>query len=92
MLVLVAYDIANQKRLHRVARLMKSFGTRVQRSVFECSLSRTRLESMTSLLNQTINPRYDRVHIYLICQSCQPKFSFLGSEALVEWEENLLII
>ncbi len=80
MLFLVTYDIANCKRLYRVARLLKSFGVRVQRSAFECDLSQPLLEQMVFLLRQTIDPRQDRVHIYRVCESCRPKSSSQGAE------------
>ena len=38
MLTLVAYDISDAKRLHRVARVCEDFGVRVQYSLFECRL------------------------------------------------------
>ena len=41
---LVSYDIANPKRLRRVAKLLESFGTRLQYSVFECPLDDMRLD------------------------------------------------
>lgn len=36
---LIAYDIANEKRLRRVATLMESFGERLQYSVFMCDMT-----------------------------------------------------
>lgn len=44
---LVCYDIANDKRLRRVFKVCKNYGTHLQYSVFECDLNlreRTRLE------------------------------------------------
>jgi CRISPR-associated protein Cas2 len=38
MLTLVAYDITDDKRLHKVAKTCEDFGVRVQYSVFECRL------------------------------------------------------
>ncbi len=35
---LVVYDIADPKRLRRVAKVMEGYGVRVQKSVFECDL------------------------------------------------------
>jgi CRISPR-associated endonuclease Cas2 len=42
--VLIAYDVATetkegQRRLRRVAQVCKDFGQRVQKSVFECTVS-----------------------------------------------------
>ena len=36
---LIAYDITDPKRLRRVLKVMKSYGTRLQYSVFLCDLS-----------------------------------------------------
>ena len=46
MLILIAYDVsttdrAGQRRLRRVARACKDYGTRVQKSLFECQLGKT---------------------------------------------------
>lgn len=44
---LVCYDIANDKRLRRVFKACKNYGTHLQFSVFECDLNlreRTKLE------------------------------------------------
>lgn len=44
---LVCYDVANDKRLRRVFKTCKNYGTHLQYSVFECDLNtreRTKLE------------------------------------------------
>jgi CRISPR-associated protein Cas2 len=42
---LIAYDIANPKRLRRVIKIMESYGERLQYSVFLCDLSGMELTS-----------------------------------------------
>jgi CRISPR-associated protein Cas2 len=74
MLWLVAYDISDPKRLYRVAKLMKRYGTRVQRSVFECRLDSARMKQLVSEIKVTIQPRRDRVQIYRLCDVCQQRF------------------
>lgn len=39
MFYLVTYDVSDRRALRRTARLMNAFGTRVQKSVFECHLT-----------------------------------------------------
>jgi CRISPR-associated protein Cas2 len=58
---LVCYDIANPKRLRRVARLLEGFGTRLQYSVFECPLDELRLEQAKAALREEINSDQDQV-------------------------------
>lgn len=58
---LVSYDIANAKRLRRVAKCLESYGTRLQFSVFECPLDDTRLAQAKAALAEIINTDYDQV-------------------------------
>lgn len=58
---LICYDIRDDKRLRRVAKICEGFGERVQYSVFECDLtdaSRARLEDK---LSETIHHDEDQV-------------------------------
>lgn len=45
---LIAYDIADPKRLRRVIGIMESFGTRLQYSVFLCDLTTSEFLSWKS--------------------------------------------
>ena len=58
---LVSYDIANAKRLRRVAKTLESYGTRLQYSVFECPLDDLRLAQARSALAEIINADHDQV-------------------------------
>lgn len=58
---LVSYDIANAKRLRRVAKCLESYGTRLQFSVFECPLDDTRLAQAKTALAEIINTDQDQV-------------------------------
>jgi CRISPR-associated protein Cas2 len=58
---IVSYDIANPKRLRRVARIAEGFGYRLQFSVFECLLDPLRLEEMKAGLIQVIHHTEDQV-------------------------------
>ena len=92
MLLLIAYDIANQKRLRKVARLMQNYGVRVQRSVFECSLSPQRAARLIEKVKPLLKPREDRIHIYRICESCRPKFTAFGTGNYLPQDEKVLIL
>lgn len=58
---LVSYDIANAKRLRRVAKTLESFGTRLQFSVFECPLDDMKLAQAKATLAEIINNDHDQV-------------------------------
>lgn len=70
MLVIVAYDIANPRRLQRVARHCEDFGIRVQYSVFECRLPADEFARFWSGLRELIDEEEDRVVAYRICANC----------------------
>lgn len=64
MLVLISYDIADDRRRARVLALLKGYGRRVQRSVFECRLSARELAALTAELLATIDEEADSVRCY----------------------------
>lgn len=66
MLRLIAYDIADPKRLQHVADLCEDFGVRVQYSLFECWLEDEPFERLWRRLGETIRPREDRLVAYIL--------------------------
>ena len=67
--VLVTYDIADTEttgasRLRRIADVCEKYGQRVQFSVFECRLSKTRLARMVGEVRNIIDHDVDSVLIY----------------------------
>ncbi len=66
MLTLVAYDIAQPKRLARVAKACEDFGVRVQYSVFECHLEESEFNEFWLRLLQEIDEEEDRIVAYKI--------------------------
>ena len=67
--VLVTYDIADTdttgaSRLRRIADVCEKYGQRVQFSVFECRLSKTRLARLIGEMEDIIDPDLDSVLVY----------------------------
>jgi len=58
---LVSYDIADPKRLRKVAKTCESFGSRLQYSVFECPLDDLRFQKLRSELDTIIHHDDDQV-------------------------------
>jgi CRISPR-associated protein Cas2 len=61
---LIAYDIADPKRLNRIARFMTKHAIRVQYSVFVADLDRAELEELLHELEGLIDLRLDDVRAY----------------------------
>jgi len=68
---ILAYDIAQPKRLQRVHRLVKSYGTPLQYSVFILQLSRPDLQRLLDELSLLIDPRRDDVRVYPLPSNAQ---------------------
>ena len=74
---IVAYDIAEPKRLRAVAAVLESAGTRVQKSVFECALDATAFADLRDRLQACIEEASDRVRFYPLCPWCVERFAWL---------------
>jgi CRISPR-associated protein Cas2 len=81
MLHIVAYDIAHPGRLRQVARLCEDFGTRVEKSLFQCDLNEAHFEELWRGLTSLINREEDAVVAYRVCQSCRHQTRSLGDFA-----------
>ncbi len=66
MLRLVAYDIADPRRLRRVAIACEDFGIRVQKSLFECWLEEDRFNRLWERLTGIIDPQADSLAAYVL--------------------------
>lgn len=58
---LIAYDISDDRRLRRVARVMEAYGDRLQYSVFICDLSASELIAWRSDLLELLDLHQDSV-------------------------------
>jgi CRISPR-associated protein Cas2 len=68
MLRVVAYDIADSRRLNRVANLCEDHAVRVQRSLFECWLDEAEFASFWRKLAAEIDHTEDRLVAYALDQ------------------------
>ena len=79
MLVLVVYDIPNDKRRTKLATFLEGYGRRVQKSVFECFLSLKDMKALHQQVQRRIKPDEDNVRFYWISAQALPKTLTLGS-------------
>ncbi|MCM2373994.1 CRISPR-associated endonuclease Cas2 [Aporhodopirellula aestuarii] len=63
---LVCYDIADPKRLQRIAKELEKVGRRVQKSVFCFTGTRRELDEVMNALTQIIDPTIDRIQAWPI--------------------------
>jgi len=75
------YDIANAKRLQKVAKLLMNKGIRIQRSFFICDLEFNAANALLDELKEAINVRMDSIFMYGLCDRCQRKVHGIGEGA-----------
>ena len=75
---LLTYDIADPKRLAKVARALEATGERVQDSVFEAWLTPAGLEQVLKKTKKIMNEKQDSLRVYSLCAPCREKVRCLG--------------
>lgn len=96
MEVLVTYDVstidaAGQRRLRRVAKICEGYGQRVQKSVFECALSRAQLEKLVHRLEKVIDTDQDSLRIYRLQQPREQFVQVIGQPMDFDLHEPLVV-
>jgi CRISPR-associated protein Cas2 len=74
----LAYDIANDHRRQKIARICESSSDRVQNSVFEGYFTSIELEKLLKKVNKIFNKKEDSLRIYLLCSVCREKVTTYG--------------
>ena len=88
----VAYDIPDDRRRAKLARILDAFGDRTQYSVFEALVSDSDLQELCRKINALIEPDEDTVRLYPLCNGCFPKIRDLGLVRRQPFDEPEVII
>jgi CRISPR-associated protein Cas2 len=80
MLVLVVYDIADDRRRLKLSNFLEGYGRRVQESVFECFLELEKMPKLYELVKRRIQLPDDNVRFYWISADALPRTLTLGSQ------------
>jgi CRISPR-associated protein Cas2 len=83
-LIVVSYDILDDRRRRRLAQALKDWGDRVQLSVFECLLEADDLEKLRARILTLIDLDEDNVRIYALCATCRDKVTVHGKACLTD--------
>ena len=67
---IICYDITEDKRRNKIAALLEQYGTRRNKSVFECMVTESQLKKIRAELLRWLDPPTDTVLIYRICLNC----------------------
>jgi len=75
---LLTYDIADPKRLVKIAHIMEANGERVQDSVFEAYLSEEELAKLVKKALKVMKEEEDSLRVYILCSACRAKIRCYG--------------
>ena len=96
MEILVTYDVSTEtregrRRLRRVATICLGFGQRVQKSVFECQVTRAQMEELEDTLLRTINLNEDSLRIYRLAEPREQYLKIHGTKPEFDFREPLIV-
>ncbi|HOY57775.1 MAG TPA: CRISPR-associated endonuclease Cas2 [Verrucomicrobiota bacterium] len=96
MLILVTYDVSTveatgRRRLRRVARACEDYGTRVQKSVFECQVGQKEWVSLRARLLLEYKEEEDSLRFYFLDASAAARTEHHGVAKPVDLTEPLIL-
>lgn len=80
MLVIVVYDIPDNRRRTKLATFLEGYGRRVQKSVFECFISSKEMKQLHAKVQRRVKIPDDNVRFYWISADAVPRTLTIGSE------------
>ncbi len=92
MLALVAYDISDDRRRHRVSTHLAARGARVQFSVFECELAtRADFDDLAAEVDAMIDHHDDQVRFYPLTNESDRNLTVLGQRRIEERQDFYIV-
>lgn len=91
MFVVVSYDVVDDRRRNKIAKVLKSFGERVQHSVFEMNLDAAELDRMIGKLERHVDKEQDSARIYMLCSACKSRTKIIGYGSVTEPADLIII-
>lgn len=92
MFCLVTYDIPDDRRRIKLAKLLKDYGQRVQYSVFECNLNEKLLKSMKERVQKLLLKEEDCFRIYELTDLQKKNVIIIGQGSVIEDDKDVYII
>lgn len=94
--ILVTYDVNTEtslgrRRLRQVATVCKSYGQRVQYSVFECRVNKAQLEALRIRLKEIMDPSLDSLRLYTLRSPREQSLECYGIDKYRDFDEPLIL-
>lgn len=96
MRIIVSYDVQTtttegRRRLRRVAKACKGFGTRVQYSVFECSVTPRDIVGLRAKLLDIIDQSHDSLRLWHLSDDDARKTEHYGVREPIDLDGPLIV-
>jgi len=91
MNMIVAYDIASNDRITKVAKILKDYGVRVQKSIFEVTVTPFVFAEMESRIEKVIVPETDGVKYFPVCEKCAGTVEIIGQGQYTDPDEEYYV-
>ncbi len=94
--IVVTYDVNTEdadgrRRLRRVAKICEAYGQRVQKSVFECSVTAPQLERMKGRLLKAMDKQADSLRIYRLIGGREGCVETFGRDTYEDYESPQIV-
>lgn len=85
MYLVISYDIKSDRRRTKIHKALKSYGSWIQYSVFECDIDKKDYLRLRHRLEQLIRPDDDdSVRFFFLCEDCKRKIERVGGMTPLE--------
>ena len=88
---LVVYDVADPRRLRRIAKKVEKYGVRVQKSVFECMLSDGHRRELEAESMKIMDEAEDSMRIYPLLAKSREKQCILGNGVMLDFSVAVVV-
>ena len=89
-LYIVAYDIPSNRRRKKVSDILEGYGKRVQYSVFELVLAKSKYDEMRRRLSRYVNFE-DSLRFYPISQHTLDQVEIWGGVPLTQGQKSIIV-
>jgi CRISPR-associated protein Cas2 len=90
--MIVAYDIAEPHRLNRVAKVIKDYGIRVQKSIFEVDVDEGSFVEMKARIEDVIEASDAGVKYFPLCEKCAGTVEIIGQGVFIDPDEEFCVL
>ena len=91
MLIIISYDITDDKKRTRLAKKLRDFGKRVQKSVFEADITDEELSKLEKLLAEIEMEKEESIRLYRVCEACKKLIKIWGTGEVTEDKDYYIV-